>query len=240
MRGLSANGSVAGVGHQPVQLADGVNGGQLLVQRRVLLLVLPLVRQPVADLNGAALQRDPRLEGAVARHVLQGPLHRDRLDVERLAVVLLLQQLRGVAVHVAGADRVPGPFLPGRVRRAERPGAGVVRLADPPAEVVDVDDVAALLDIGEVADAPAPVEVHADPDDAVVEVGHALRAVPERTFLAGQAEGHGDDRYCKNNNAFAGLHLEPRPSSSKPCGDHPAFPPRWGFGPFFGKDHLTL
>ena len=157
-----------------MQLADGVDCGQLLIHRRVLLLILTLVGQAVADLGGAALQRNPCLKRAITRHALQGPLHRERFDVQRLPVVLVLQQLGWVPVHVAGADRVPRPVLPAGVCRAEGLGAGIVRLADPSALVVDVHDVAALLDIGEKTDAPAPVEVHTDLDDAVVQKGHLL------------------------------------------------------------------
>jgi hypothetical protein len=131
----------------------------------------------MADLNGSAIERDPRLESAVCRHLFQSPLHGGSLDIQGFAVVAVFEEFADVAVDIARTDRVPRPVFPVRVRFAKGLGAGVVGLANPTAQVMDVDDVSALLRVGEVTNAAAPVEGHTDLDEAVVQVGHLVGLV---------------------------------------------------------------
>ena len=128
LQGLIRERTVARVSEKPVKLADGVDRRQLLVVRGVLCLVGAVVYQPVSHDRGLAFQRDPGLEGALARDVVEGPLHRDCFDVERLSVVRVFEYLARMLKDVARSDRVPGPVLPAGMGFAEGMWSRIIRL----------------------------------------------------------------------------------------------------------------
>ena len=54
----------------------------------------------------------PALEDALPGLVVERPVHRDALDVDFLAIVAMLKNLRRVAVGITRLDRVPPQLLP--------------------------------------------------------------------------------------------------------------------------------
>src|SRR6202012_2556111 len=95
--------------------------------------------------NDGALELEPAFESAFTGDVVERPLHGRALHVKRVAVVVLLEQMRAMAEAIADLNGIPTQTDPVGARvfvaNGERDRAAVVGHLDLTAPVEAVDEV---------------------------------------------------------------------------------------------------
>ena len=110
---LSAGlGILADVGYDSVKFAVGVDRRKLLTAGMVLGLVGAMVIEPCGDVYGLAVETVPKLEIALAGHVIKRPLHRNALDVHSVTLDAMLKHLGAVEEAVSRLNGIPTGVSP--------------------------------------------------------------------------------------------------------------------------------
>ena len=167
---------VARVGHQLVKRRVDIDRRTFLRARRILRFVRTRVVQPAARTHRRAVEFEPALERAFARHAVERPLHRNALHVKRVPVVFGFEDFRDVSEIVSRLNRIPAEMIP--LRRGflfiddERHRSGVKKHLHFSAEVVAVDHIQLTARLREPRDRATPIEVDAESDDAIVKEAH--------------------------------------------------------------------
>ena len=134
--------TVSGVRDQMVVRRIDVDRRQFLGSRRILGQVAPVVGEPAASPDRVPVESQPHLENTLPWNVLQRPLHRDALDIDRVPVASSFKNFGTVSEGIPGLDGIPTQPLPSRrqdgARRLEWNWPGVERKLNlaPPVETV--------------------------------------------------------------------------------------------------------
>ena len=165
------------VGDNAVKFTVGVHGRELLSAGAVLRLVGAVVVDACGDVDGLAVQRVPKLKVAFTGHVVECPLHGNALDVQRVALHSVLDQLGAVKEAISRLNGIPAGMRPvfahfGALGMKRR-GTGVKRQLNLSAPVGAVDQIG-LAVLGKIGDRAAKGGVDAEFDVLVFDVEYVV------------------------------------------------------------------